>query len=100
MLMRRSTDSIAWSAMCPAEMQASTPKTMAKKIVFGGPQIPHMSTMFRWIPFLGKYLNAFFVGLLHMPTPYERVADFMADDFTLGLGSQLIGQKIAPNKAP
>ena len=98
--MKRSPDAIAWSIMCPAELQATTAKTAQKKVEFGGPQIPNWGDRFLWVPFLGRYISALLVGLLDMPTTYESVTDFMADDFVLGLESGLIGRKIAPNRAP
>jgi hypothetical protein len=85
--------------MCPAILLPSSHKAAEYKIDFGGPKVPNWRTSFLWIPFLGKYLNAFYVGRAYMTTSHERVANFMAVDFTLGLDSVLIGQKVAPNRA-
>ncbi len=95
----RPTAAVAWSAMCPAAMQPSTHAVAQFKTEFGGPKVPNWRDTFLWLPLLGRYLNAFYVGGVYMTTTYDAVAGFMADDFVLGLDSQLVGRKVGPNRA-
>ena len=97
---QRATDKVAWSIMCPGEMQPSSHPIAKRPVTFGGPKVPHWRDSFLWVPLLGRYLNTFYVGWTYMATSYERVADFMADDFTLGLNSGLVGRKVAPAQTP
>jgi hypothetical protein len=58
--------------------------------VFGGPTSPRWSVdAFLWLTHLGRYVNAF-VNELRMRTTYESMADFMADDLTLGRDKGLV----------
>jgi hypothetical protein len=98
MLMEVSTGSVAWSLMCPSEMNPAKPG-VEEKVVFGGPKLPHWSSTLLWFPMLGRYLNAL-INALAVRTTYRAVADFMADDLEFGLDSQLIGMKVAPCHVP
>jgi len=100
-LAKQSTDAVAWSAMCPAMMLPEDHKVAgaAYETDFGGPKVPNWRDTFLWIPLLGRYINAFYVGWAYMTTTYQRVAGFMAEDFNQGLQSELVGKKVAPNRA-
>jgi hypothetical protein len=97
-IMATSPETVAWSMMCPAELN-SNPKYSSRKYEFGGSVPPHWDSSLLWLPVLGKYINALYNGLL-MATPFEKVADFIAEDLLLGLDSQLIGMKVAPRPVP
>ena len=82
--------------MCPAMMLPSDHKAAGYGTDFGGPKVPNWRNTLLWVPFLGRYINAFYMGWAYMTTTYERVASFMAEDFNHGLDSSVIGQKVAP----
>ncbi|KAK0641819.1 hypothetical protein B0T16DRAFT_420572 [Cercophora newfieldiana] len=97
-LAERPTEAVAWSVMCPAMMQPSDHKVAAYETEFGGPTVPNWRDTFLWIPLLGKYINAFFMGWAYMTTTYDRVANFLAEDFNRGLDSPIVGQKVGPGR--
>lgn len=98
-LAQRPTEAVAWSAMCPAMMLPSDHKAAAYETEFGGPTVPNWRNTLLWIPFLGRYVNSFYMGWAYMTTTYEKVANFMAEDFNRGLESPVIGHKVAPGRA-
>ena len=53
---------------------------------------------FSGIPLIGRYVNAFINAMWYVQVSYERVAEFMADDFNLGAESALVGRKVAPHQ--
>jgi len=100
LLMKRPTDEVAWSLMCPGQLQPGTHKVAAKKVVFVGPKHLYWDEALLWVPLLGRYLNALYVGLFYIETTFDNVAQFMVDDLGLGLKTQLIGRKVGPMQTP
>ena len=100
MLMALSPDSVAWSMVCCGQMQPSSHKVAKKTVEFDGPKVPHWDDIGLWIPVIGRYVNAFINAMWYVQVTYERVAEFMADDFHAGLDSALIGRKVAPHQVP
>jgi len=98
MLMARSPDSVAWSMMCCGQMQPSSHKVAQKTVEFGGPKVPHWDSIGLWIPWIGRYVNAFINAMWYVQVTYERVAGFMADDFHVGVESEWVGGKLAPHQ--
>jgi hypothetical protein len=96
--MKWSTDVVAWSVMCPAEMRKELPDT-TQKFDFGGPVPPHWIPTLLWLPLVGRYINTVLNGFA-MVTTYKIVSDFIADDLALGLDSSIIGMKISPRPVP
>ncbi|PVH69615.1 hypothetical protein DL98DRAFT_598500 [Cadophora sp. DSE1049] len=96
---------IEWSLLAISMMDAADPKQGVFQVLEGGPRQHSLlvkdtsppgwrETWIGALPFIGPYLNVWYLALVEYRTVYEEVADFLAEELEDG-GQEWLGKRVA-----